>query len=95
MAPIQALPETRETAVDCVEALRRSILAQGFSEKVADTAAKGRRESTRRIYGEHASHFARWCAVRAVDPFNAPVTEIADFLTDPAKLPHKGKPMAH
>ena len=78
-----------------MEALRRSILAQGFSEKVADTAAKGRRESTRRIYGARASHFARWCAAQAVDPYNAPVTEVADFLTDLAKMPHKGKPMAH
>ena len=89
------LPGTREAEVDCVEPLHRSILAQGFSEKVADTAAKGRRESTRRIYGARASHFARWCAARAVDPYNAPVTEVADLLTDLAKLPHKGKPMAH
>ena len=38
----RVLPGARETQVDCVEALRRSILAQGFSDKVADTAAKGR-----------------------------------------------------
>ena len=30
-----------------------------------------------------------------MDPLNAPVTKIADFLTDLAKLPHKGKPMAN
>ena len=58
----QVFPGACETKVDCVEALRRSILAQGFSEKVAYAAAKGRRESTRRIYGARASHFARWCA---------------------------------
>ena len=78
-----------------MEALRRSILAQGFSEKVADTAAKGHRESTRRVYGARASHFARWCAARAVDPFTAPVTEVAEFLTDLSKMPHKRKPMVH
>ena len=65
-----------ETKVNCVEALRRSILVQGFLEKVANTAAKGRRESTRRIYGARASHFARWCGAQAVDPYTAPVTEI-------------------
>ena len=70
----RVLPGACETKVDCVEALRRSILAQGFSEKVADTAAKGRRESTRRIYGARASHFARWCAAWAVDPYTAPVS---------------------
>ena len=91
----RVLPGACKTEIDCAEALRRSILAQGFSEKVADTAAKGRPESTRRIYGDRASHFARWCAARAVDPYNAPVTEVADFLTDLAKMPHKGKPMAH
>ena len=42
-----------------MKALRISILTQGFSEKVADTAAKGRRESTRKIYGARASHCAR------------------------------------
>ena len=30
-----------------------------------------------------------------MDPYHAPVTEVADFLTDLAKMPHKGKPMAH
>ena len=78
-----------------MEAIHRSILAQGFSEKVADTASKRRRESTRRVYGALASHFARWCAARAVVPYNAPVTEVADFLIDLAKMPHKGKPMTH
>ena len=34
----QVLPVAGATKVDCVEALRRSILAQGFSEKVADTS---------------------------------------------------------
>ena len=34
-------------------------------------------------------------AAQAVDPYHAPVTEVADFLTDLAKMPHKGKPMAH
>ena len=91
----QVLPRAGATEVDCVEALRRSILAQGFSEKVASTAAKGHCESTRRVYGARASHFARWCAARAVDPYTAPVTEVADFLTDMSKMPHKWKPMAH
>ena len=91
----RVLPGAGATEVDCVEALRRSILAQGFSEKVADTAAKGHSESTRRVYGARASHFARWCAARAVDPYTVPVTEVADFLTDLSKMPHKGKPMAH
>ena len=72
----QVLPRACETMVDCVEALRRSILVQGFLEKVANTAAKGCRESTRQIYGARASHFVRWCAAQAVDPYTAPVTEI-------------------
>ena len=59
----RVLPGTREAEVDCVEALRRSILAQGFSEKVADTAAKGRRECTRRIYGARAQ-ISRRCLIR-------------------------------
>ena len=69
----RVLPGAGATEVDCVEALRRSILAQGFSEKVADTAAEGHRESTRRVYGARASHFARWCTARAVDPYTAPL----------------------
>ena len=80
--------------VDCMETVRRSILAQGFSASVADTASKGRRESTRRVYNARIRHFSNWCAPRSVDPYSAPVTEIADFLSDLAKSTPRGKLMA-
>ena len=78
-----------------MEIVRRSILAQSFSASVADTASKGRCESTRRVYNARIRHFSNWCAPRAVDPYSAPVTEIADFLSDLAKSTPRGKLMAH
>ena len=63
--------------VDCMETLPRSILAQGFSEKVVDAATKGHCDSTIQVYDDCASHFSRWCAARALNAYTSPVIDIA------------------
>ena len=46
-----AVPKTGGHEVNCMASVRKSFVDRGFSANVADTAARARRESTRRVYG--------------------------------------------
>ena len=46
-----AVPQTGGHEVNCMASVRKSFVDRGFSANVADTAARARRESTRRVYG--------------------------------------------
>ena len=74
--------------------VRKSFVDRGFSANVADTAARARRESTRRVYGSRLKHYQRWCVDRGVDPVKAPLTEVAEFLENLRTVRHKGNPLA-
>ena len=74
--------------------VRKSFVDRGFSANVADTAARARRESTRRVYGSRLKHYQRWCVDRGVDPVKAPLTEVAEFLENLWTIRHKGNPLA-
>ena len=73
---------------------RKSFVDHGFSANVADTAARARRESTRRVYGSRLKHYQKWCVDRGVDPVKAPLTEVAEFLENLRTVRHKGNPLA-
>ena len=89
-----AVPQTGGDEVDCMASGRKSFVDRGFSANVADTAARARRESTRRVYGSHLKHYQRWCVDRGVDPAKAPLTEVAEFLENLWTIRHKGNPLA-
>ena len=67
-----AVPQTGGDEFDCMASVRKSFVDRGFSANVADTAARARRESTRRVYGSRLKHYQRWCVNRGVDPVKAP-----------------------
>ena len=46
-----AVPQTGGHEVNCMASVRKSFVDRGFSANVVDTAARARRESTRRVYG--------------------------------------------
>ena len=69
--------------VNYLETTHRSILAQYFWELVAGTLS----------HAAHASHFTNCFVEPAVDPYSAPVSDIADFHLDLSKSDHKRKPM--
>ena len=46
-----AVPQTSGHEVKCMASVRKSFVDRGFSANAADTAARARRESTRRVYG--------------------------------------------
>ena len=89
-----AVPQTGGGEVNCMASVRKSFVDYGFSANVADTAAKARRESTRRVYGSHLRHYQRWCVDRSVDPVKAPLKEVAEFLENLRTIRHKGNPLA-
>ena len=89
-----AVPQTGGDEVDCMASVRKSFVDRGFSANVADTAARARRESTRRVYGSRLKHYQRWCVDRGVDPVKAPLTEVAEFLENLRTVRHKGNPLA-
>ena len=88
------VPQTGGDEVDCMASVRKSFVDRIFSANVADTAARARRESTRRVYGSRLKHYQRWCVDRGVDPVKAPLTEVAEFLENLRTVRHKGNPLA-
>ena len=56
-----AVPQTGGDEVNCMASVRKSFVDRGFSTNVADTAARARRESTRRVYVSRLRHYQRWC----------------------------------
>ena len=89
-----AVPQTGGDGVNCMASVRKSFVDHSFSANVADTAARARRESTRRVYGSRLRHYQRWCVDRGVDPVKAPLTEVAEFLGNLRTIRHKGNPLA-
>ena len=88
------LPQTGQNETGCMAAVRKSFVDRGFSQGVAETAARARRESTCRLYDSHLLHYRRWCVERGVGPAEAPVAEVAEFLNGLRTVEHKGKPLA-
>ena len=88
------LPQAGQNETGCMAAVRQSFVDRGFSQGVAETAARARRESTCRLYDSRLLHYRRWCVERGVGPAEAPVAEVAEFLNGLRTVQHKGKPLA-
>ena len=90
----EVLPQTGQNKTGCMAAVRKSFVDRGFSQGVAGTAARARRESTCRLYDSRLLHYRRWCVELGVGPAEAPVAEVAEFLNGLRMVEHKGKPLA-
>ena len=71
----------RSAPFDCMESFREALRQEGFSEKAAALAARGRRPSTRRMYSSRFRLFGEWCRSHKISPLTAPIPVIGDFLT--------------
>ena len=89
------VPRTQQAPIGCVENLRQSYRAQGFSEAVAKLASCGKRPSTYRVYDSRLGHYSRWCATRSLDPNSDPVQQIAEFLSDLVKMTEPGHSLSY
>ena len=63
-----------------MDVIRQRCQEEGFSEQVADLVARGRRQSTLKVYTSRLRQYYDWCNHRQIRPSSAPVTEIAEFL---------------
>jgi len=63
-----------------LEAIQEGCIAEGFSQQVADRIPRSVRPSSSSIYASRWKIFCDWCVGRQIDPVEAPVTIIADFL---------------
>lgn len=75
-------PRPRESKLSSVETVKEQKIAKGFSERTANTMAAARRQTTSDTYDARINRYSRWCKRRDVNPFTAPVTDIADFLQE-------------
>ena len=73
---------TGRTTPDCMAIIRDRCREEGFSGRVASLIAAGRRDSTLNAYSKRLGPYYRWCETRGISPTKAPVTEVAEFLTD-------------
>ena len=63
-----------------VSVIRDSLREKGFSDAVADRAAKPQRSSTRAVYESKWQAFVAWCEERKENPLLASVSIVGDFL---------------
>ena len=70
----------KKPAFNCMDVIKRRYMQAGLSEQAAELVAKGRRESTLKVYSARLRPFVKWCDSRAICPDRASVSQIADFL---------------
>ena len=75
--PPQGSFRTKDT---CVAVIRQALTLRGFSEPVAERAARPQRDSTIAIYESKWCRFVDWCSGRKIDPFSTSSAVIGDFL---------------
>ena len=75
-----SISRSRPLAPDCMAIVAKRFQEEGFSEQSADLAARGRRESTYKVYSARLRSFFNWCKQRKVTPSEASIGVVADFL---------------
>ena len=65
---------------DGLETERRSIIADGISDKAAETILLSIRSGTRQAYNRKWVAFSNWCQERLQNPFAAPLGLIIEYL---------------
>ena len=76
----QTVQGSQDAEPTCVQIIRESTKAIGFSEKVADRISRGVRSSSQSIYKGKWKIYSDWCKNKNMDPLSNSVPQIADFL---------------
>ena len=78
-----SLPPKKKSSsvfVPCLEVIRTDLSKRGFSTKVAEGIAQPQRNSTLDVYAPRWLEFNRWCTEQSLDPLQATIPVICDFL---------------
>ena len=76
----QVPPQSPDAPPSRLATIRSRLRQEGFSGTVAQYAAAPQRRSSLRLYQSHWRAFSTWCTERDLDPCEATVQQIADFL---------------
>lgn len=63
----------------CLEAVRRSLEAKGFSRAAIDRILRDKRASTIEVYNAKWTLFCQWCVARLLDPLAITPALLADY----------------
>lgn len=74
--------QCQSASFSCVAAIKRRYRKTGLSCRSAELVAKGRRQSTLRIYSSRLRPYFVWCKQRNFSPHSTTVAQIADFLCE-------------
>ena len=77
----QVVPSSSSSSeIGCMENQRNHFRAQGFSDKVISTMLHSRKSSTKSLYNAKWLRFSNWCGKWGVNPSQASIQLICQFL---------------
>ncbi len=72
--------QTRNVKSSRVALIKSKLLQEGFSEAVAEVAAKPQRKSSLSVYQSHFAAFTDWCRGRNISLERVSIANVADYL---------------
>ena len=73
--------ESRNIQFDSLVTFNKQFEKRGFSQETKKLLCASWRTGTQKDYVSKFKKFSSWCDSREIDPYNATLTQIADFLT--------------
>lgn len=65
-----------------MDGVRQRLRTQGFSEQSSELLLEARRPGTQNAYAGPWKKWCGWCGTKQIDPFQATVGDVANFLTE-------------
>ncbi|XP_071133050.1 uncharacterized protein [Mytilus edulis] len=65
---------------DCLASIDRSFQAEGFSQEARNLLSASWRKGTQKDYSAKFKKYCSWCGTREINPLNATLNQVADFL---------------
>jgi len=75
-------PKTRTVQINSMEAIDRQFQKKGFSEQSRQLLRASWRSGTQKDYNAKFRKFNSWCSSRQINPIDASLVQVSDFLTD-------------
>lgn len=79
---VSVAPKSTNSKVDGMALVDRHFSTKGFSKRARKLLAASWRKGTKKDYNSKFRVFSSWCTERSIDPYDASLSDCADFLTD-------------
>lgn len=73
-------PRSGSFQPDCMASIDQSFQTEGFSKEARELLSASWRKGTRKDYSSKFKKYYSWCNSREIDPNNATISQVADFL---------------